>query len=139
MYLNIKFKAVKFFYENIGYDLYKLQIRKRFLFFFFFFLLLFNYRHTHTQLYAFSPHTSTPPQVNPPPSPSSTYKGHMDKTKGEGGGKDFLDLLSRAQFIKHILLDWSSSKLIVSVLWKKMLRELSQITDWRNICKSYIW
>ena len=37
---------------------------------YFFFFLIFTV--TQLQLYAFSPHASTPPQLNPPPSPTPT-------------------------------------------------------------------
>ena len=37
-----------------------------------FFLFKKNFIVIQLQLYAFSPHPSTPPQLNPPPSPTST-------------------------------------------------------------------
>ena len=64
MYLNIKCKAVKFFYENIGYDLYKLQIRKRFLFFSF----LFFYCYSITVVCLFSP------SLHPTPGESTSFR-----------------------------------------------------------------
>ena len=42
-----------------------------FLFFFFWFKKIFIV--IQLQLYAFSPHPSTPPQLNPPPSATSTH------------------------------------------------------------------
>ena len=79
MYLNIKCKAVKFFYENIGYDLYKLQIRKRFLFFSF----LFFYCYSITVVCLFSPSLHSTPGE-----PTSLPQLHLERTHGQnqGGG-----------------------------------------------------